>query len=50
MGFEVDLDREHGLIFIKQFDSCTCCYGNVNMCSGSHCASMGMCYCIYSHI
>ena len=50
MGFEVDIDRELGLIMIKQFANCTCCYGSVNMCSGMQCESLGMCFCIYSHI
>jgi hypothetical protein len=50
LGFDLEVDKEMGLISIKQFEGCECCMGNVNMCSGEICANLGMCYCIYSYI
>ncbi len=50
LGFDLDVDAQMGLIHIEQFSQCDCCGGNVNLCSGSHCASLGMCVCVYSHI
>lgn len=50
LGFDLDVDQQMGLIFIKQFTNCDCCGGNVNLCSGPHCEALGMCVCIYSHI
>lgn len=49
-GYDLEVDQEHGLIYIKQFTDCACCYGNVNMCSGVQCEMMGMCVCIYVDI
>ena len=33
-GLDLEVEADLGLIFIKQFNDCTCCHGNVLLCSG----------------
>ena len=40
------MDPELGTIFIKQFESCTCCHGLINNCRGELCENLGMCFCV----
>lgn len=49
-GLDLEVEAELGLIFIKQFDDCSCCHGNVLLCEGEQCANLGMCVCVYSYI
>lgn len=50
MGFEVEWDAELQTILCKNFESCKCCRGFLNLCDGGVCANMGMCVCIYSYV
>ncbi len=50
LGFDVEVDKELRTILIKQFESCECCGGFINLCDGDICSALGMCVCLHTFV